>query len=41
MYRSCKSGYGYELLKCRDKARLKWWYQLASMPEDRYPKQLL
>ena len=24
----------------RDKAKLKWWYKLASMPEDRYPKQL-
>ena len=24
----------------RDKAMLKWWYWLASMPEDRYPKQL-
>ena len=25
----------------RDKAELKWWYKLVSMPEDRYPKQLL
>ena len=24
----------------RDKAKLKWWYKLASTPEDRYPKQL-
>ena len=24
----------------RDKAKLKWWYKLASMPENRYPKQL-
>ena len=24
----------------RDEAKLKWWYKLASMPEDRYPKQL-
>ena len=24
----------------RDKAELKWWYKLVSMPEDRYPKQL-
>ncbi len=24
----------------RDKAKLTWWYKLASMPENRYPKQL-
>ena len=24
----------------RDKAKLKWWYKLATMPQDRYPKQL-
>ena len=24
----------------RDRAKLKWWYKLVSMPEDRYPKQL-
>ena len=24
----------------RDRAKLKWWYKLASLPEDRYPKQL-
>ena len=24
----------------RDRAKLKWWYKLATMPEDRYPKQL-
>ena len=24
----------------RDKAKLKWWYKLASLPKDRYPKQL-
>ena len=30
---------GLEMLKrCRDKAKLKWWYK--SMPEDMYPKQL-
>ena len=23
-----------------DKAKLKWWYKLVCMPEDRYPKQL-
>ena len=32
---------GLETLKsCRDKAKLKWWYKLATMPQDRYPKQL-
>ena len=24
----------------RDRAKLKWWYQLATLLEDRYPKQL-
>ena len=24
----------------RDKGKLKWWYKLATLPEDRYPKQL-
>ena len=24
----------------RDGTKLKWWYKLATMPEDRYPKQL-
>ena len=24
----------------RDRAKLKWWYKLANLPEDRYPKQL-
>ena len=24
----------------RDRAKLKWWYKLASLPEDRYSKQL-
>ena len=28
------------LMSHRDKAKLKWWYKLASMPEDRYSKQL-
>ena len=23
------------------KAKLKWWYKLVTMPEDRYPKMLL
>ena len=32
---------GLETLKsCRDRAKLKWWYKLATMPQDRYPKQL-
>ena len=32
---------GLETLKSRrDKAKLKWWYKLATMPQDRYPKQL-
>ena len=25
---------------CRGRAELKWWYKLATLPEDRYPKQL-
>ena len=24
----------------RDRAKLKWWYKIATLPEDRYPKQL-
>ena len=24
----------------RDRAKLKLWYKLATLPEDRYPKQL-
>ena len=32
---------GLETLKSHtDKAKLKWWYKLATMPQDRYPKQL-
>ena len=32
---------GLEILKSRrDRAKLKWWYKLATMPEDRFPKQL-
>ena len=32
---------GLETLKsCRDKAKLKWWYKLASMPVRRYSRQL-
>ena len=33
---------GLETLQSRrDKAKLKWWYNLATIPQDRYPKQLL
>ena len=36
-----KGDMGLESLKCRrDKAKLKWWYELLKMPENRYPKQL-
>ena len=32
---------GLESLKSwRDRAKLKWWYKLASIPGNRYPKQL-
>ena len=32
---------GLETLKSRrDRAKLKWWYKLTTMPEDRFPKQL-
>ena len=32
---------GIETVKSRrDRAKLKWWYKLATMPEDRFPKQL-
>ena len=32
---------GLETLKSRsDRSKLKWWYKLATMPEDRFPKQL-
>ena len=32
---------GLETLRGRrDRAKLKWWYKLVSMPKDRYPKQL-
>ena len=30
----------YTLQSRRDIAKLKWWYKLAALPEDRYPKQL-
>ena len=31
---------GLETLKsCRDKAKLKWWDKLGSMPVKRYPRQ--
>ena len=28
------------LQRRRDRAKLKWWYRLATFSEDRYPKQL-
>ena len=32
---------GLETLKNRrDRAKLKWWYKLVTMHEDRFPKQL-
>ena len=31
---------GLKSLRVR-RDKLKWWYKLPSMPEDRYPKQLL
>ena len=32
---------GLETLKSRrDRAKLKWWYKIATMPGDRLPKQL-
>ena len=32
---------GFDTLQSRrDRAKLKWWYKLATLPEDRYPKQL-
>ena len=32
---------GLETLKSRrDRAKLKWWYKIATIPEDRLPKQL-
>ena len=32
---------GLDTLQSRkDRAKLKWWYKLATLPEDRYPKQL-
>ena len=32
---------GLETLKSqRDTARLKWWYKLVTMPDNRFPKQL-
>ena len=32
---------GLDTLRSRkNRAKLKWWYKLATLPEDRYPKQL-
>ena len=28
----------YTLQRHSDRAKLKWWYKLATLPEDRYPK---
>ena len=28
------------LQSLRDRARLKWWYKLTTLPDGRYPKQL-
>ena len=28
------------LQSLRDRVKLKWWYKLATLPEDTYPKQL-
>ena len=28
------------LQSCRNRAKLKWWYKLATLPDDRYLKQL-
>ena len=31
---------GLDTLKnLRERAKLKWWYKLATLPEDRYPKK--
>ena len=33
---------GLDTLQSRwDRAKLKWWYKLVTLPENRYPKQLL
>ena len=33
---------GLDTLKSiRDRARLKWWYKVCRLPDNRYPKQLL
>ena len=38
---SVRGDMGLETMKSRrDKAKLRWWYKLATMPQDRYPKQL-
>ena len=32
---------GLDILQsCSNRAKLKWWYKLAALPEDRYSKQL-
>ena len=38
---SVRGNMGLDTLQSRsDRAKLKWWYKLASLPEDRHPKQL-
>ena len=38
---SVRGDMGLDTLQSRrDRAKLKWWYKLATLPEDRYPKQL-
>ena len=38
---SVRGDMGLDTLQSRrDRAKLKWWYELATLPEDRYPKQL-
>ena len=29
---------GLDMQSRRDRAKLKWWYKLATIPEDKYPK---
>ena len=33
-------GWIHYIQGCRDKAKLKWWYKVASMPEHRYSRKL-
>ena len=39
--KAVKGDMGLDTLQSRrDSAKLKWWYKLATLPDDRYPKQL-